>query len=113
MHNVPTECTETSCDDRDGERTPMQWDDSVSSGFSSNPNTWLPVADDYKIKNVKHERTISRSHYNIYKHVQELKKTEAFKNFKDDKTWSFGALSDQIFHVKRYKLNIYLLFYKH
>lgn len=101
MQNVKTECTETSCDDRDGERTPMQWNNHVSGGFSTNPKPWLPLADDYKVKNVENERKIARSHFNIYKSLQKLKQTEAFKNFKDDNSWAYGALTEQIFHVKR------------
>lgn len=101
MHNIPTECTEVSCDERDGERTPMQWNGKISSGFSTNPKTWLPVADDYKINNVENQRKTSRSYLNTYKSLQKLKRTEAFKNFKDDNSWAYGALNEQIFHVKR------------
>ena len=40
---------------RDGERTPMQWTPGPQAGFSTNPNTWLPVAPDYKTVNVQTE----------------------------------------------------------
>lgn len=101
MHNVLTECTDVSCDERDGERTPMQWNDKVSAGFSKNKTTWLPVAEDYRINNVDSQRRVSRSNFNIYKSLQNLKRTEAFKNFKDDKSWAYGALTEQVFYVKR------------
>ncbi len=40
---------------RDGERTPMQWNDTANAGFSTAPTTWLPVAADYKTVNVAAE----------------------------------------------------------
>lgn len=40
---------------RDGERTPMQWTPGPQAGFSTNPQTWLPVAPDYKTVNVQTE----------------------------------------------------------
>ena len=41
---------------RDGERTPMQWNDGPLAGFSTDPQTWLPVGDDYKTVNVAAEQ---------------------------------------------------------
>jgi alpha-glucosidase len=40
---------------RDGERTPMQWTPGPQAGFSTNPQTWLPVGADYKTVNVQTE----------------------------------------------------------
>lgn len=38
---------------RDPERTPMQWDDSPNAGFApAGVQTWLPLADDYRTRNV-------------------------------------------------------------
>jgi len=38
---------------RDGERTPMQWDHSPNAGFTpSGVQTWLPLAPDYRARNV-------------------------------------------------------------
>ena len=40
---------------RDGERTPMQWTPGPQAGFSTNPNTWLPIPPSYKTTNVETE----------------------------------------------------------
>ena len=60
---------------RDGERTPMQWDDSKNAGFSTADVTWLPVAPNYKTVNVKAEEPIPASLLNWYKKLIELRAT--------------------------------------
>ncbi len=40
---------------RDGERTPMQWSAGPQAGFSTNAQTWLPVAPDFRSVNVQTE----------------------------------------------------------
>ncbi len=52
---------------RDGERTPMQWDDSLNAGFSTAATTWLPVPDNYKTLNVKAESADPDSLLNWHK----------------------------------------------
>jgi alpha-glucosidase len=54
---------------RDGERTPMQWDDSKDAGFSTAATTWLPVAADYTTTNVKVEQNEPDSLLNWYKQL--------------------------------------------
>lgn len=50
---------------RDGERTPMQWNDTANAGFSS-VAPWLPVDDRYKTYNVETEKKDPRSILNYY-----------------------------------------------
>ncbi len=54
---------------RDGERTPMQWDDSPQAGFSTNPQTWLPVTPGYESINVQSELAHPESLLNWYRHL--------------------------------------------
>jgi Glycosidases len=61
---------------RDGERTPMQWDASQNSGFSTASSTWIPVAPDYTSKNVKAEQDDPSSLFNWYKHLIAMRKTD-------------------------------------
>jgi alpha-glucosidase len=57
---------------RDGERTPMQWDDSPNAGFS--PATpWLPVPPSYKTHNVASESKDPDSLLNFYKKLLSLR----------------------------------------
>lgn len=51
---------------RDGERTPMQWDNSAYAGFSTK-KPWLPVNSDYEYKNVSHQSSIKDSLLSFYK----------------------------------------------
>jgi alpha-glucosidase len=59
---------------RDGERTPMQWNDGPNAGFSTAAATWLPVAPDYKERNVARERQNPASLLNFYKALIRLRK---------------------------------------
>jgi alpha-glucosidase len=65
---------------RDGERTPMQWDDSPNAGFTTG-TPWLPVPPTYKTVNVKAEEGKPDSLLTWYQKLIELKKTNpAFAN---------------------------------
>lgn len=59
---------------RDGERTPMQWDDSVNAGFSK-AEPWLPVPPTYKTHNVADELKDPNSVLSFYKKVLALRHT--------------------------------------
>lgn len=64
---------------RDPCRTPMQWDDTVSAGFSTSPKTWLPVADNYRQVNVAAQEAASLSPLKNFRKLTALRKTPAFE----------------------------------
>ncbi|XP_055842744.1 maltase A2-like [Episyrphus balteatus] len=102
MANSDTECI--NCyegEERKFVRTPFQWNEQISAGFSSSPNTWLPVAHNYKKVNVKLQRGTARSSLNVFKNGLKLKHTAAYKAFKDDGGFSFGSLNDNVFQIIR------------
>ncbi|XP_063234860.1 maltase 1-like [Bacillus rossius redtenbacheri] len=51
---------------RDPARTPFQWDDSASAGFSSSEATWLPVHPNHRQLNLARQRQSDDSHYRVY-----------------------------------------------
>jgi alpha-glucosidase len=59
---------------RDGERTPMQWDESTNAGFSA-AKPWLPVPATYKTHNVADESKDDNSVLAFYKRVLKLRHT--------------------------------------
>jgi alpha-glucosidase len=59
---------------RDGERTPMQWDESENAGFSK-ATPWLPVPPTAKTHNVADESKDPDSVLNFYKKVLKLRHT--------------------------------------
>ncbi|XP_049306796.1 maltase A2 isoform X3 [Bactrocera dorsalis] len=101
MPDGEIDCDDDSCDFRDPERTPMQWNGSKNAGFSTGNSTWLPVNTNYKYLNVKVQRGVARSSLQIFKGMTALKKTAAFKAFKEEGGFSYGALSKQVFQVIR------------
>ncbi|MGA7218008.1 MAG: alpha-glucosidase [Candidatus Sulfotelmatobacter sp.] len=60
---------------RDGERTPMQWNDSANAGFTTG-TPWLPVPSTYKTHNVAEESKDPNSVLQFYKRVLQLRHTK-------------------------------------
>jgi alpha-glucosidase len=65
LKSVPTGPKRPRADERDGERTPMQWDAGRNAGFSSG-TPWLPVASSYQQYNVEREKQEPDSLYAWY-----------------------------------------------
>jgi len=60
---------------RDGERTPMQWNESANAGFSM-ATPWLPVPPSYKTHNVADELKDPNSILNFYKRLLAMRHTD-------------------------------------
>ncbi|GAC1700578.1 MAG: alpha glucosidase [Candidatus Acidiferrum sp.] len=60
---------------RDGERTPMQWNNSANAGFSK-AKPWLPVPPNYKTHNVATELKDSNSVLSFYRQLLALRHKE-------------------------------------
>ncbi len=60
---------------RDGERTPMQWDGTAQSGFSTDAKTWLPVPGNYVALNVAAEAADPKSLLNWHKKLIAMRRT--------------------------------------
>ncbi|HVZ66772.1 MAG TPA: alpha-amylase family glycosyl hydrolase [Patescibacteria group bacterium] len=58
---------------RNGQRTPMQWNDTNNAGFSTN-EPWLPVSLNYGKVNAESENNDPKSFLNLYKKLIRLKK---------------------------------------
>jgi alpha-glucosidase len=61
---------------RDGERTPMQWNDRENAGFTKG-TPWLPVPPTYKTHNVADESKDPDSILEFYKSVLKLRRTNS------------------------------------
>ncbi len=66
---------------RDPERTPMQWDDSPNAGFTAPDATpWLPLAADYRLRNVAAQDADPASMLNFYRALAALRRVEPALN---------------------------------
>ncbi|KAK2581726.1 hypothetical protein KPH14_002210 [Odynerus spinipes] len=63
---------------RDPARTPMQWNDRVSAGFSTNETTYLPTHHEYASRNVEMQQAQNRSNLKTYKQLAKLRKEPVF-----------------------------------
>jgi alpha-glucosidase len=59
---------------RDGERTPMQWNNDANAGFGGTHKPWLPVGANYRAVNVAVESREPDSLLNYYKKLIKLRK---------------------------------------
>ncbi|XP_046826186.1 alpha-glucosidase-like [Vespa crabro] len=59
---------------RDYGRTPFQWDNSTSAGFSTNPKPWLPLNSNYLKLNLANEKISKDSFYNMIVFLSKFKK---------------------------------------
>jgi len=64
---------------RDPARSPFQWDDTTSAGFSTNPKTWLPINKNYVTLNLAAQKKQNNSYYALYKAVSALREWPAVK----------------------------------
>jgi alpha-glucosidase len=59
---------------RDPERTPMQWDASANAGFAAaDVHPWLPLADDYAIRNVAGQEREPASMLRFFRALTDLR----------------------------------------
>ncbi|KAL0125458.1 hypothetical protein PUN28_004518 [Cardiocondyla obscurior] len=65
---------------RDPARTPFQWDNTTSAGFSTNPKTWLPVNENYLTLNLAAQKSQKNSYYALYKTVSAMRELPAIKS---------------------------------
>ncbi|KAL2724716.1 maltase A3-like [Vespula maculifrons] len=63
---------------RDPARTPMQWNEKVSAGFSTNKTTYLPVHPEYITRNVEYQKAQEHSNLKTYKRLAEIRKEIVF-----------------------------------
>jgi alpha-glucosidase len=59
---------------RDGERTPMQWNNDANAGFGGTHKPWLPIGPNYRTVNVAAESREADSLLNYYKRLIRLRK---------------------------------------
>ncbi|GAB0089227.1 hypothetical protein DMENIID0001_037400 [Sergentomyia squamirostris] len=85
-------------DSRDPNRTPMQWDDTVFSGFTNGTKTWLPVHPGYVTNNVWQQEKQQGTHLKLYKQLTELRKQPTFIHG----DFLLRILGDKVFGYMRY-----------
>ncbi|XP_011645433.1 maltase 1-like [Pogonomyrmex barbatus] len=98
---------------RDPERTPYQWDNTTSAGFSNNTDTWLPVNENYKTLNLEAQKSENdTSHYKMFKLLAQLKKKNVIKlGSLETSLYCFDCIGDQnvLGVIRRYETSVVML----
>lgn len=65
-------------DDRDHNRTPLQWDNSTNAGFTQGNETWLPIHKNYRTVNIETVKSSPNSIFNQYIQLTKLRTHPTF-----------------------------------
>jgi alpha-glucosidase len=79
LQTFPTGPKRPRADDRDGERTPMQWTPDKRGGFTTG-SPWLPVESDVDTHNVESEKSNADSVLTWYRNLLQLRHTPVFRD---------------------------------
>lgn len=79
-------------------RVPFQWDNSAHAGFSTGSKTWLPVSENYQTVNVAAQNGRKGSHFEVFKKLMALRKSEAATNG----SLIIEALNDEVLLIRRH-----------
>jgi len=93
---------------RDGERTPMLWDNTTNAGFSTANQTWLPVADQSVVEkyNVEAQKADDRSMLQLYRRLVGLR--ESSTAFTNDGYYEVAATDESLVFLRYYKAGLKL-----
>jgi alpha-glucosidase len=84
-------------DERNKNRTPMQWSSDFGAGFTTSNETWLPIHPNYVNINLQAQKNMERSTYKYLQSLTALRKKRAFREGKyDDK-----VISEHVFAYAR------------
>jgi len=83
---------------RDKCRTPMQWNDTTSAGFSTNATTWMPTNPNYWDLNVEKQLKADRSHLKVYKDLAEARNHETMRG----PNYSTEVVAGDVLMIKRF-----------
>lgn len=84
---------------RDGCRTPMQWDGTPLAGFTSGEATWLAVGDDAEERNVASQLDDPTSHLSLYRSLLAYRRDNPVLQVGDYST--LPASTDDVFAFER------------
>lgn len=107
LENVPVppdQQKDTNTDNpRDGERTPMLWDNTTNAGFSSAKQTWLPVANQSVVEHysVEAQKADTRSMLQLYRRLVRLR--ESSPAFTNDGYYKVAATDESLVFLRYYK----------
>jgi alpha-glucosidase len=88
---------------RDPERTPLQWSADRNAGFSTGAKTWLPLAGNYKTRNVQVESKDPKSFLSLYRHLGQLRNSSEALRYGDIEV--FGERHPRVLEFIRYTEN--------